>query len=200
MKWLNLNTIKLSKIQDGLFGVDINYEDDINDNIHILQKYKENINEINITKMVYDMHHSELFDYFKDINCKIALLQNLSIIYMNDEMDVISSYDIYSSSNNLCYIYEDKMTFFIYKSNDDIKSSIIFLNIMNINKDNTNLLNNLPPNIEYLHISSYTYDFDNLNLPINLKKFTITLINNEHNNFNIKLPFGCDFEYNYIMY
>jgi len=210
-KHYDLHTLKMDNNLVGLFGIDmlstdnihnINYIDDNDNNndMHILEKYKENINEINVFFDTYDIAFSGLCDYIRDIDCKIALLQNLSIISAHDKVNIISCYEIYNLHKKLCYIYEDKMTFFIYKSNDEIVSDIKYLNIMNINKNNINLLNNLPLNIEYLHISSRDDNFDNLNLPLNLKKLTITLIDNEYNNFNIKLPFGCEFECNYIMY
>lgn len=167
----------------------------------ILEIYKDNITEINITiRNIYDMARTGISNYINNINCKIALLHNLSIIYMHDKMDIVSNWDIYNNSPNLYYIYEDKMSFFIYKSNDTIKPSIKYLNITNINKDNLHLLNNLPLNIEYLHISSYENYYDNLNFPINLKQIKITLINNEFNDFNIKLPFGCELVTNKIIY
>jgi hypothetical protein len=186
---------------DGFFGLDLLYEEDIDDNFPILEKHKENINEINITiKNAYDANYSGMENYISYLTDKIAVLQNLSIIHLNNEMDIVSNYDIYLFSKNIYYIYEDQMIYFVYKNNLDINPDIKHLNIMNINEDNCHLLNDLPINIEYLHISSYENHYDNLNLPINLKKITITLINNDFNNYKIKLPFGCELVTNNIIY
>lgn len=193
-----------------IFGIDIKYVNNIKyeDDIQILTKYAESIIEININIEFFHSHN--LLYYFTDIN--LAILQNLSIcnIILDNSIykhTIQSNYDtnVYKNSESLYYIYKDKMSFVIYKNNDNITSDIKYLNIMNINKNNIYLLNNLPINIEYLHISSdgyYLDKFDNLNLPINLKKLKITLITLivKDIDFNIKLPFGCKFKKNYIDY
>ena len=210
---ISLDILKLTEYQEGLFGVDINYENDVKykDDIQILQKYAKNINEINI--IIDFFHPSNFVHYFTTINSDIALLQNLSICNILLNVNCKYKHNIYTNydkivninSKSIFYIFNDNMLFLIYKNNDNINSSIKYLNIMNINEDNINFLNNLPINIEYLHISSIGYYidiFDNFNLPINLKKLKITLITFiiKPINLNIKLPFGCKLKINYIDY
>lgn len=76
---------------------------------------------------------------------------------------------------------------------------------MNVDDQQVNFINNLPYNIEFLHLSCTNYEcLKNMtNLPITLKQLNITIKTqnpNLHVDFSyLKIPFGCEFEQNYSL-
>lgn len=148
----------------------------------------------------------------KYISNKIALMQNLNSLdfFGYDNSDYKSkTYQKYKEKfveDDIkgYYIYKNRMLIYYPTKNTSIPSNIKYLNITYYPEYSPELLkivNNLPDNLEHLHltIDIEKYFFNNFlsNLPISLKSFTLTFVNNiksyKTNKFidNIKIPFGC---------
>jgi hypothetical protein len=214
--------IKIKKNYTNLSSISIETRGkDINNTIDIIAKYSKKIKIISITsyddtpKILFHLEESKYDDNtyyfthfptnFKMFNNNIALLQNLGNISIWANYRVINLFD-YKITENIKYIYEDKMLYLVFKNIETIPSNIKFLNIININNDNVHLLNNLPETIKTLHISTIEplclYKINNLSYK--LEKFDIIIfndishrkVNNYKDKFNsslIKIPFNCKF-------
>jgi len=148
----------------------------------------------------------------KFIPNKIALMQNLNSLdffgYDNSDYKckTYKKYKEKFDENKIIgyYIYKNKMLIYYPMDNTYIPPNIKYLNITYYPEYSSKLvkiLNNLPYNLEHLHltIDIKDYQLDNLlsNLPISLKSFILTFVNNQKldkiNKLldNIKIPFGC---------
>jgi len=170
------------------------------------------INEIikctNVRELVLNTNYYETdstVDIFSNFNNKIALLQSLSEIEI-DFTDARYSISQCNSLKNIKYMYEDSLTYVYLKYPIDVPPNIKYLNIIDINKNNVDLLNYLGENIVNIHISCADYFCLNkiINLPVTLKNMNITIITNDENlkidDTIIKLPFACELQINYIVY
>ena len=143
----------------------------------------------------------------KSFSSKIALLNKLSEIEMQCDMDRCVFMDfIIHHKENLFYNYGNNMLFLNLIKPFETFQNITHLNVCNVNDKNIDLLNNLNLELEFIHVSCF-YDNCNLiyklvNLPITLKKLSITLIQSEQkfDMDKMKIPFGCELEYEYSNY
>lgn len=197
-----INTDIINKVQAVEINID-EYDIETEDIFNTICKYS-NIREI-ILKTTYDFN--PLSQNIHIFNNKIALMQNLAEIEIEYPNTRSSLIDELLGIVNHKYIYNDCMLFTKIIIKEDIPENITKLNIININEATIQLLNNLPDNIEYLHLSTCILNnniFKNLNLPITLKKLSITLISyDEIYSFDvnkIKLPFNCQIIINKIIY
>lgn len=148
----------------------------------------------------------------KFIPNKIALMQNLNSLdffgYDNSDYKckTYKKYKEKFDKYNIIgyYIYKNKMLIYYPMDNTYIPPNIKYLNITYYPEYSSKLvkiLNNLPYNLEHLHltIDIKDYQLDNLlsNLPISVKSVILTVVNNQNldkiNKLldNIKIPFGC---------
>ena len=175
----------------------------------LITKYK-NVKGIIIKSNTYFSNDITLNNYLMNnsFNKKIALIKKLSNIEveLDDARICFNSYTESYIKRNMYYTYCDHMLFINLKTEEYIPKNIKHLNIMNVNNNNLDLLNNLPNNIQSLHFSCTDHKcIDKIkNLPIMLYNLSITIITYDSNltvDFsNIKIPFGCEFEHDYLRY
>lgn len=94
-------------------------------------------------------------------NNKIALLNKLSSVEIEfDSARFTFDNSCSTSTENLYYIYNDHMLIVDWNNKKEIIPEYInYLNILYITDKHLELINNLPNNIEYLHISCMDYNF-----------------------------------------
>jgi hypothetical protein len=139
-------------------------------------------------------------------NKRIALLNKLSNIEVEFEWSRFVFTDTRIYTTNLYYICENHMLFINWNKEENIPENITHLNVMNFDEKQVKFINNLPSNIEYLHLGCVDYRcLKNItNLPITLKSLSIIVLTNDHSlnvDFsNLKLPFDCKLECDYILF
>lgn len=174
----------------------------------ILLKFK-NIKEIIFIIHNFDDTFTNIINDFlqnNSFNSKIALLNKLSNMEIEFDFSRFSFTDTSKNTSNLYYIYKNHMFFINWNFKQEIQENITHLNIMNVEDQQINFINNLHNNIEYLHLSCANYGcLKNItNLPITLKTLSITVLTNDHllnvDFSNLKIPFDCKLEYDYIVF
>lgn len=139
-------------------------------------------------------------------NNRIALIYKLSNIEVEFECSRLVFTDTRFWRTNLYYICENHMLFINWNKEEVIPENITHFNVMNFDEKQVNFINNLPHTIEYLHLACVDYRcLKNIaNLPITLKSLSITVLTNDHllnvDFSNLKIPFNCKLEYDYIVF
>jgi hypothetical protein len=198
---VNIDELEKNDFDEPVNVVELNYNEsnEINRFCSIpIEKIKD-IKEIYVSRKIHSMIE-EIKDHFTN---KIALLQKLSTIQIGDSYEIA-----------ILEIDKPEATFInteyalITNCNPEITipPNIKYLNILGISELNVNVLNNLPYNIETLHISTWNKNClcKIKNLQPALKKFSVTLISYNPqdiiDDIAIKIPFGCEFSFDYILY
>lgn len=175
----------------------------------ILVKFK-NLRELIFKNFDFDVVTiTDIKDFYcsnDTFNNKISFLKNLSTIEIEFKYSRFVYHDMFPIKENLYYKYSDHMLIIDWNKTDTIPENITHLNIMYISNKHVELINNLPNTIEHLHMSCIDYEFikNITNLPISLKTINITIIAYDDKlsvDFSdLKIPFGCNFEFDYIVY
>lgn len=187
--------------------------DDYDDFFDIMEKETllkfKNIKEIILKKPNFDNTFTNMINRFlqnDSFNNKIALFEKLSNIEIRFDFSRMCFIDTDTITYNLYYIHKNHMFFINWKFKQQIPENITHLNIMNVRDEQVNFINNLPFDIEYLHLSCAKFNClkNIMNLPITLKKLNITILTNNHllnvDLSDMKIPFDCEFEYDYIVF
>lgn len=171
------------------------------------QKHKNiqsfiNLFDFNICRNYFDGNelYIENYENIKNHNATFTINKEKSYLYLNNfELERIKKYDVRGYKISIEYnnnkIY--KIMYLLGSNNNTIDETNN--NLIIIFGDNfyyyEKVLNNLPNNIEHLHIylNNKKYDnINNLNLPFNLKEIMIVdLYNKNNDDIKLKLPFGC---------
>jgi hypothetical protein len=198
---IDYNKVTIVRINDDINDIQ---KEDIYDSIY---RFK-NIKEIIFNNKICNISLSGIGDVYLQNNSfsnKIALFKKLSNIEVEFSDCRFIFYEM-MTNYNLYYVYNNYMLIINWINSENLPNNITHLNIININDTHMEFINNLPNHIEKLHLSCVNYDclINITNLPITLRKLSITIITHDSNlrmdYSNIKIPFSCKFENDYIVY
>ncbi len=160
------------------------------------------INEINNMSM-YELHKVVLLDLsFMDLNIipsKIFQMENLEYLNISNNLiteipkkikKLISLKTLYAKNNPIATIHQNllglqKLKEMYFDQDCIIDSIMAWSNSVTLSEENELDVDNLSSEVEHLIINSYNYEL--INLPINLK--CVHLI--ETNESNLKVPLNC---------